>query len=281
MAHGLGCIELTDRIKTGIGTKLIIHQRIVVTNGSIVILLCPVAGVIHLSANLQEAMLILASFQFCERLFLHSLRKNLLNLSIGVWLIIEFLDTMVAQTAAHFMEEIVTLLKRIHHILEGGNRHTSNLTKLINIVGKVGLLDIHSLVGTPGRNHASILLAFSLGIFNMIVEIIDGIICRAYGLNMIATHKTACGIFGIILQFVITLVEDFTGCLWRKKFCNAKACLQLQVCPMIQGIAEGVRNGLSPLLKLFPVRSILTSAITLVNAIGTHSTPLVVVPSEP
>ena len=188
---------------------------------------------------------------------------------------------MVAQTAAHFMEEIMSLLKCIHHILEGGNRHTGNLTKLIHVVGKVGLFNIHGLVGTPCGNHTSILLTFGLGIFNMIVEIIDGIICCAYGLYMIATHKTTCGIFGIILQFVITLVEDFTGCLWRKKFCNAKACLQLQVCPMIQGIAEGVRNGLSPLLKLFPVRSILTSAITLVNAIGTHGTPLIVVTSEP
>ena len=50
---------------------------------------------------------------------------------------------------------------------------------------------------------------------------------------------------------------------------------------MVEWIAEGVRNGLSPFLKLLPVGCVLTCAESFVNSVRTHCTPLIVVAHKP
>jgi hypothetical protein len=42
VAHGLSGGELTDGVEASVGTQLIVHQRVVVTDSTIVELLCPV-----------------------------------------------------------------------------------------------------------------------------------------------------------------------------------------------------------------------------------------------
>ena len=76
----------------------------------IVVLLCPVGSVIHLSTNLEECMLVLTDFESRKLLATHSLGKDSLNLRICVWLIVELLDTVVAQLTAVLSKEVVTLL---------------------------------------------------------------------------------------------------------------------------------------------------------------------------
>ena len=50
---------------------------------------------------------------------------------------------------------------------------------------------------------------------------------------------------------------------------------------MVQRIAQRVGNGLGPLLELFPIGGILTRTVALVDTIGTHSTPLIVIATQP
>ena len=51
--------------------------------------------------------------------------------------------------------------------------------------------------------------------------------------------------------------------------------------PMIKRIAKGIGYGLCPFLKLLPIAGILTSTILLIDTVGTHSTPLIVVATQP
>ena len=278
MAHSLSSCKLTNRVETCISTKLVIHQSIVVANSTIVILLSPVCIIVHFCTNSKECILILANLLNRKLLSAHSLSEDSLNLRICILLIIELLDTVVRKLATILCEEVVTLLKSINHILESSDGNTSYFAKLIDIFSIVWLLDVHSLVRTPCRNHLN--LETTLASLLVVAKVVDWIICSTYALYIIMTHQTTSAKLWL-QQFLVTLVINLTCCLWRKKLIDTESSLKLKVSPMIKRVAESIRYGLSPLLKLLPVRCILSCTETLINTISTHSTPLVVVATKP
>ena len=225
-------------------------------------------------------MLVLANLIVREFLLSNSLCKDVLNLCVGVRLIVELLDTVVRKAASHLMEEVVTLLQSIHHVSESADFHTCHLCQCVNIVRILRFLDVHCLVWTPCRNHACILLAHCLGILNMVVQVVNRVVGCANCLYIITAHKTASGIFWL-LKFLIALIKDLAGCLWRELFCDAEGCFQLKVCPMIQRIAEGIWHSLSPFLEFLPIRCVCTGAVFFIYAVCSHCTPLVMVASKP
>ena len=81
-------------------------------------LLCPTSIGVHLSHYSEEAILILTYLMLREALTAECLCEDCLNLRIGVFLIIELLDTMVGEFATVLGKEVVTLLKCVNHILE-------------------------------------------------------------------------------------------------------------------------------------------------------------------
>ena len=174
----------------------------------------------------------------------------------------------------------MAFLQSVNHISKLVDGDTADLCELFYILGELRLLDVHGLVRTPGRNHDGIILSLVLGILDMVVQIVDGIIGGAHALHVVMLHQTT-GRELWLLELFVTLVEDFTGRLRIQLLGNAECSLQLQVSPVIKGITESVRHGLSPLLKFLPVAGILTCAVTLFHTIGTHSTPLVVVAAKP
>ena len=97
---------------------------------------------------------------------------------------------------------------------------------------------------------------------------------------MIMTHQTACTKLRQ-LQFLITLIINLTSSLRAQLFVNTESSLKLEMSPMIQWVAECIRNSFSPLLELLPIACIGTSAETLIYTISSHGTPLVVVTTEP
>ena len=50
---------------------------------------------------------------------------------------------------------------------------------------------------------------------------------------------------------------------------------------MVERIAKGIWHGLGPLLKFFPIASILSCTIFLIYAVSTHGAPLIVVTTQP
>ena len=187
---------------------------------------------------------------------------------------------MVRQLTAILCEEVVTLLQGIYHIGKLHDVDTTNLSQLLHIFRELRLLNVHGLVWTPCRNHDRIVGSLVACILNMVVQVVNGIIGGTYTLHVVVLHQTTGRELGL-LQLLVTLVKNLTGGLGAQLLFNAESGLQLQVCPVIQGVTEGVRHGLSPLLKLFPIAGILTGAVFLIYTVGTHGTPLVVVTTQP
>ena len=278
MTHGPGCIELTDRVEAGVGSELVIHQRVIVTDSAIVILLRPVGSIVHLGTSLQESRLVLAYLLVGELHATQGLGEDRLDLGIRIRIIIELLNTVVREAAAILVEEVMTLLEGIYHFLERRDANSAHLREFAHVVGKVRLLDIHGFVRTPSGDHLNLETALSRHL--MPVEVIDGIIGRADTLHMIAAHEATGAVLGEF-QFLVALIIDLPGRLRREELRDTEGGLQFQMRPVIQRVPEGIRDGLSPFLKFLPVRRLRTRTIFLRHAIGTHGTPFIMVPAEP
>ena len=187
---------------------------------------------------------------------------------------------MIRELTAVGCEEIVTLLEGVDHISEFSDAHTRYVSQLVNILGELGLLDVHRLVRTPGRDHHRIVLCLVLGILDMIVQVVYRVVGGTNALHVVVLHQATCRELRL-LQLLVTLVEDLAGCLGAQLLGDAEGRLQFQVCPVVQRITEGVGHRLCPLLELLPVRGVLACAILLVDTVGTHSAPLIVVTTEP
>ena len=184
---------------------------------------------------------------------------------------------MVGKTASTGVEIVMTLLEGINHILEVDDVHAGLLTQCLHIIGKARLVNVHGLVGAPGGQHVNLETAFlDLLVIN---QVIYGIVGCADALNIEAGHQSACRKLREF-EFLITFVIDLARSGWAEHLVYAKTRTKFKVSPVIQRIAVAVGNGVSPFLKLLPIRSI-TGNIFLINAIGTHSAPLVMVLSKP
>ena len=86
----------------------------------------------------------------------------------------------------------MTLLEGIDHIGKLGNCNTRYLSQLLNILGKILLFNVHGLIRTPGRNHHRVVDSLVLGIFNMVMQVINRIISGTNALYMIVSHQTTC-----------------------------------------------------------------------------------------
>ena len=98
---------------------------------------------------------------------------------------------------------------------------------------------------------------------------------------MIVLHQSARTELRIVGNQVVALVIDGTCGLGVQTLLDAESGLELQMSPVVERVAESIRNGLRPFLKFLPVGGVLTGAETLIHSVGTHSAPFVVVAHEP
>ena len=187
---------------------------------------------------------------------------------------------MVRELTSLRGKEVVTLLQGINHISELLDFYAANLLQLLDVSLERGSLNVHCRIRTPCRNHAC--LGCWVGSHHIMpLQRVNRVICGADSLHIIVSHQAARCELRIILDHVVTLIIDSLRVGWVKGLLYAECGLELQVCPVVQWVTEGVRHGLSPLFKLLPVCGVLTGAEALVNTIGTHSAPLVVVAHKP
>ena len=98
---------------------------------------------------------------------------------------------MVAQLTSLLSKEVVTLLEGIHQVGELTDLHVAtHLTQFLYIGSKLGLLDVHGLVRTPGRNHDGIVGSLVVGILDMVVQIVNRIIGGTYALHVVVLHQS-------------------------------------------------------------------------------------------
>ena len=97
---------------------------------------------------------------------------------------------------------------------------------------------------------------------------------------MVTAHQVTCRVFRSC-QLGITFIEDFAGSRRIQDFFNSKASFQFQMSPVIQRIAECIRDCFGPFFEFFPIGSVLTRTITFVYPVATHCTPFVMVTAQP
>jgi len=242
-------------------------------------LLCPALFPIHLAKGNQHSRLELQDFFLSQYSTAIYLIEDCLNFRIRIIFRIEFFDAVVGQLASLGGEEVMTLAQSGNHIVESRNSHTAYFRQLLYVSTEIaGNFHSHRLVGAPGRKH--LYLKSALTGLDMIFQRVNGVVRSTHGFHVITAHHAAGRIFGLF-QFLVTFVVDFTCGLGVQNLVNAECRLQLQVRPVIQRIAESIRYGFRPFLKLFPIGGVLAGTETFVHTVGAHGTPLVVVASQP
>ena len=186
---------------------------------------------------------------------------------------------MVREAAAHRLEELVTHAQRLDHVVEFRNRDARNLRKPLHIGAELGRrLHGHRLVRTPRGEHPG--RKTVLADLDVVFERIHGIVRRAHGLDVVVAHQTA-GVELRLLQQRRTMVVDLTGRRGVQQLRHPEGGLQFEVRPVVERVAHRIGHRLGPLLELFPVAGILARAILLIDAVGTHRAPFVMIAFEP
>ena len=90
----------------------------------------------------------------------------------------------------------------------------------------------------------------------------------------------AAGAVAGLLQLLVAQVPHLVGCLGAQHAMIVKEALELQVSPVIQGVADGFSHDLCPLAELFIVRGI-AGDIMLLHTGAAHQAPLVVIGAQP
>ena len=84
----------------------------------------------------------------------------------------------------------------------------------------------------------------------------------------------------VACKLPVGLVPDARGGLFVQEVFNTEIAAKFQMSPVIERIAQGIRNRLRPREELF-IRLGVAGAITLIHPICSHGTPLVVIALEP
>ena len=173
----------------------------------------------------------------------------------------------------------MTFAQSVNHVIERRNVYAAHFRQFFDVSTIVGCrFYSHGLIGTPSRKHLDFEAAFAC--CDMIFQRIYRVVCRTYGLYVVAAHQVACRVFRSS-QFGITFFEYFTCGRGVQDFIDTESGFQFQVSPMIQGVTECVRNSFCPLLEFFPICGVFSGTIAFVYTIATHSTPFIVVTAQP
>ena len=114
----------------------------------------------------------------------------------------------------------------------------------------------------------------------MVFERIHGIVGGTHYLHIEFFHQSAGREFRRAKLRGTNIINPFSGSR-IEQFIHPESPFEFQVCPVIKRVAHGVRHCFDPFFVLFPVRSIFSRAVFLVNSVGAHRTPFVVVALEP
>ena len=182
---------------------------------------------------------------------------------------------MVRELAPVGGKIVVALLEGILQVGIGVNLHVGGLSEALQIVPEeFRTLDGHGTVRTPGRDnlHAEGMLGNHL----VITKVVGGVVGGAHHLHVEPLDERLSAELRRS-QLGVALLEDFTGRGGRQELVYAEHAAQLQVRPVVERVAHGVRNSLGPLLKGLPGRVLAAGEVILAHAVGTHGTPLIVV----
>ena len=186
---------------------------------------------------------------------------------------------MVRHFAAVRREVIQTFGQRGLQVSETTDIGIRHFRQLRHVVGEGGLLNVEGFVRTPAWQHFDI----KRGVFRdngMMLQGVNRIVGGAHHLHVHLLHDAARGEV-ILRQQRVAAIPDFIRGRWGKQLAgDAKRTAELKMGPVVERVADGVRNGRRPGVKLLAVGRIAgTQALS--HAVGAHGTPFIVVTLQP
>jgi len=115
--------------------------------------------------------------------------------------------------------------------------------------------------------------------FLVVRKIVARVVGGAKGVHAEFFEDLASGEFRGVEEGVCQVPNVFRGAI-VERLGDAEVALQFEMSPMVERVAEGGRNGASPGEKLFGRRGV-AGAIALVNSVGPHGAPFVMIALQP
>ena len=206
------------------------------------------------------------------------LGENGRGLAVAAWRGIAPRYTMIRESPAVGMEEIMPLPERIQKIVKGRNFLSGRfLQASYPCVPRVWNAYPQSLVRTERGIHPKF---GGRGIQRpMAGKVITRVVGRAHGSNLEFPQDPLRGEVSFLQRGVRALPYP-AGVVFIQQLPNPEVSFQLEVGPKIERVAQCVRHGTGPRQKLLIGRSI-AGAVILGHSIGAHQSPFVVVAFQP
>ena len=229
--------------------------------------------------KLHKGGLVLEDLFLGERLGGQTLGKDGLDLLGGSRDIHDVVESVVGGAAAQLVGNVVALGDGSLHALEVVDLNTGDLGEVLAVVGELlATLDAQSGVGTHGRDDLDV-KALVGGNLLVPLKAVGGVVGGADHADVGLLDQIAAGKAGLG-ELSVGEVPDLLGGIAVKDALVAKETLELQVAPLKDGVAHATTQGLGPLLELLASGGIAGDE-ALVDAVGAHQAPLVVVAAQP
>ena len=265
-----------DHIKAGVGAQQAVHLAVHAAQAVVVDLHGDAQTMVLLAQMDQDVGLVLFGLFCGAALALHHLLVDGVHLVLACLTVGHIVQTVVGSAAAHLGKELDALGQGIGHAVDAGQLFLAhNGGKLCHIIGKAGLVDVEGLIRAEGGSHGELDGGIFLDLL-VPVQIIDGVISGADEGHVALLDQAADGQLGVVLQLVVAQVPHFLSGVAVQHAVVAEEDVQLQIGPVVHGVADGHGQSLGKLLEALAV-GLITGNVLLGHAVGTHHTPLIVV----
>ena len=265
-----------DHVKAGVGAQQAVHLAVHAAQAVVVDLHGNAQTMVLLAQMDQDVGLVLLSLFHGAALALHHLLVDGVHLVLGGLTVGNVVQTMVGSAAAHLSKELDALGQGIGHAVDAGQLFLAhNGSQLSHVLSKAGLVDVDGLIRTEGGSHSEL----DGGIFFDLlvpVQVVDGVIGGADEGHVALLDQAADGQLGIVLQLVVAQVPHFLSGVAVQHAVVAKENVQLQIGPVVHGVADGHGQSLGKLLEALAV-GLITGDVLLGHAVGTHHAPLIMI----
>ena len=190
----------------------------------------------------------------------------------------DFAQTMVRSLAAIFCKEVNPAAQCFRQGFKAVNGQAGSFAQLGHVVGKIGLFNSQCPVRPEGGINLDCAGGISLDLL-MVTQVIGGIVGGADNGYVGAFDDATDGHIRLPNAFVAGF-PDLISSSRGEGSIHIKIPFQLQMGPVIEGVANGAGQNFGPGVKLFPVRGI-AGDHSFGSAIGTHGAPFVVVAAQP
>ncbi len=186
---------------------------------------------------------------------------------------------MIGHFATVSGEVIHALVQGVAQRAEAADGGVRRRLQLPQIVVEAGRIDSESFVRPPARQHLDI-EAMIVGDRPMMAQIVDRIVGGADHFHIHLLHDATCAKLILRQQRIAALPDFIRRGRRQQRIRDAERPAQLQMRPVIERVADGVRHRGGPGVEFLAIARI-AGAQPLRHAVGAHRPPFVVIAPQP